>query len=331
LESALKHRSLLSLGLALLLMVASGAHCPQTLWYQQPPPAPVVFNNEPTLADVVAVVNANRSLAMSLYANRVTISGSGVPAMNATLAIGSPKQVRLRAGTAITGQELDLGSNEQEFWIWIKRSQPPSLMVGRHDALAASPLGRTFPIRPEWLVEAIGLVYLDPQAPHIGPIRRPDGKLEIHTPASTPAGQTTKVLVVDGRSGLIYEQHLLDERGQRIASASNMRHFRDPLTGIILPRETTLTWTAMAMSLKVELNDVQVNPLQISGDQWTKPQYAGFPEVDVSTLPVFGAPPPGATPAPVRLPPGPTASSPPRRTAQSHYAPSAVQPLWPFR
>lgn len=326
-----KYRSIHLLALVVLLTVASGAHCPQTLWYQQRPPAPVVFRNEPTLADVVAVVNANRSLAMSLYANRVTISGGGVPAMNATMAIGSPRQVRLRAGTALTGQELDLGSNDQEFWIWIKRSQPPSLMVGRHDALAASPLGRTFPIRPEWLVEAIGLVYLDPQAPHIGPIRRPDGKLEIHTPVTNPAGQTTKVLVLDGRSGLIYEQHLLDERGQRMASAQNTRHFRDPLTGIILPRETTLTWTAMAMSLKVELNDVQVNPLQISADQWTKPQYPGYPEVDVATLPAFGAPPPGTTTAPLGLPPGPTAAAPSRRTANARYAPPAVQPLWPFK
>jgi hypothetical protein len=288
----------------MLLVTASGVGCQRgRMWPYQAPPAPVVFQNEPTLAEVVNVVNANRSRGTSLYANRVTLSGSGFPAMRATMAIGSPRQVRLRAGTGLTGQELDLGSNNEQFWIWVKRSQPPAVIVGRHDAVANSPLGRAFPVKPEWLVEAIGLVYLDPQAPHVGPIRRADGKLEIHTPVSTPAGQQTKVLVLDARSGLIYEQQLLDERGQRIASAVNTRHFRDPLTGLILPRETTLTWAPMALSFKVELNEVQVNPLQISNEQWTKPQYPGYAEMDVATIPGLG---PGATPAapPLMPPPG---------------------------
>lgn len=321
----MKRQSLLRLCMVVLLVVASGAHCPNRLWQPQAPPAPVVFSTEPTLADVVSVVNANRSLATSLLANHVTLSGGGFPAMRATMAIGTPRQVRLRAGTGLTGQELDLGSNDELFWIWVKRSQPPSVIVGRHDAFATSPVGRAFPVRPEWLVEAIGLVYLDPQAPHVGPIRRPDGRLEIHTPVTTPAGQNTKVLVLDGRSGLIYEQHLLDERGQRIASASGSRHFRDPLTGLVLPRETTLTWAAMALSLKVELNEVQVNPLQISAEQWTKPQYPGYPEMDVTTLTGLTAPPVGAMP-PGAIPPTATPHS-----ANARYAPPVVQPLWPLQ
>ncbi|MCE9556918.1 MAG: hypothetical protein K8T91_26520 [Planctomycetes bacterium] len=285
----MKRRSLLQLSAMVLLVAASGADCPNRLWHPQAQPAPEVFSKEPTLADVIAVVNANRSLATSIYANRVTLSGGGFPAMRATMAVGTPRQVRLRAGTGLTGQELDLGSNEELFWIWVKRSQPPSVIVGRHDAFATSPVGRAFPVRPEWLVEAIGLVYLDPQAPHVGPIRRPDGRLEIHTPVSTPAGQNTKVLVVDGRSGLIYEQHLLDERGQRIASASGARHFRDPL------------------------------------EQWTKPNYPGYPEMDVTTLTGLTAPPVGAMP-PGAIPPTATPHS-----ANARYAPPVVQPLWPLK
>ena len=313
----MKQRSLLWLGGLVLLMAASGADCPRRgIWPYQQPPAPAVFNQEPTLADVISVVNSNRSKATSLYANRVTLSGGGnFTSLRGTMAIGSPRQVRLRAGTGITGQEFDLGSNEELFWMWVKRSQPPQTFVGRHDALAASPVGQAFPIRPEWLVEAIGLVYLDPQAAHVGPIRRQDGKIEIHTTVSTPTGQNTKVLVLDGRSGLIYEQHLLDGRGQKIASAVGTRHFRDPLTQLILPRETTVTWAAMALSLKLELNEVQVNPLQIGAEQFTKPQYPGFPEVDVTTL--TGLMPPG----PGLMPTGPGAAPPNFLPAEAYNRP----------
>jgi hypothetical protein len=321
----LKHRGIQWLGMLTLLFVASGADCPRRMWWAAPaPPAPVVFNNEPTLADVVNVVNTNRSLATSLYANNVALSGGALTSLRGQLAIGSPRLVRLRAGTSFSGPELDLGSNDEQFWIWIKRSQQPTMIVGRHDTLAASPLGQTFPIRPEWLVEAIGLVYLDPQAGHVGPIRRPDGKLEIHTPIATAAGQNTKVLVLDGRSGLIYEQHWLDARGQKIASAVAARHYRDPLSSLILPRETTLTWASMPMTLKVELNEVRVNPVQISAEQWTKPQYAGYTEVDVSTLTGVGPAGPVVRP-PGMLPPA-AMNGQPGVSAERPWVPVAPPP-----
>ncbi|MCE9545926.1 MAG: hypothetical protein K8T25_10465 [Planctomycetia bacterium] len=278
----MKHPVRIWLLLVVLLTVASGSDCPRrALWQTQPPP-PTVFSAQPTLLEVISVVNANRSRAMSIYSNRATISGSGFPSMRASLAVGSPRQLRLRAGTGITGSEIDLGSNDQMFWLWIKRSQPPMMYTGRHDLLASSAVGRTFPIRTEWLVEAIGLVYLDPQTPHSGPIFRPDGRLEIHTPVESPGGRYTKILVLDARSGVVYEQRLLDDRGQVIASALSSRHFRDPVSGLTMPLETMLSWPSLGMNLTLSLADVQVNPLELSPELWTKPAYPGYQEVDVT-------------------------------------------------
>ena len=38
----------------------------------------------------------------------------------------------------LTGPEVDLGSNDQFFWFWIKRSQPPAVYFCRHDQFPTS-------------------------------------------------------------------------------------------------------------------------------------------------------------------------------------------------
>jgi hypothetical protein len=289
----------------LILTVASGTSCPRGL---QPVAAPpVVFSGEPSLAGLIAVINQNRIRINSLYSTQVKLSGTGFPTMRASLAIGTSRQVRLRAGMGISGSELDLGSNEQIFWVWLKRSQPPATYFGYHDRYAGSALRHIFPVRPEWLPEALGLVYIDPAGQHHGPYARADGRVEVRSTVPTPEGQMTRVLVIHKTSGWVQEQHLFDQQGRSIARAYNTNHLRDPISGATLPRRTILHWPATSMELTVDLNDLQINPTQLGADLWTKPNYPGFPDVDV-TQP---SPPPAMMPAAARTAPvGPSVATP---------------------
>jgi hypothetical protein len=120
-----------------------------------------------------------------------------------------------------------------------------------------------------------------------------------------------KVLVLDGGSGWILEQHLLDPQGQLIASAISSKHLRDPISGATLPRRTEIRWPSAGTQLTLELNDLEINPTSLGADLWTKPEYPGFPNVDVTqprTMPPVAAPyGPRAPAGPVSLlPTGPT-------------------------
>ena len=277
----MKRKAAFNLAVLLVLAVACGSACPKQFWQPTQPP-PVVFRADPSLNDIVYVTNSNRALITGIYSTNTTISGKGLPSMRTSLAIGSARHIRLRAGTTVTGQEMDMGSNDQMFWVWIKRSQPPALYFGRHDQIGSSAIGQMLPVRPEWLVEAIGLVSLDPNGQHQGPFRRNDGRLEVHTAMAGPDGPKTRVLVIDASSGWIHQQHLLDASGQIVATATNSKHFRDPISGATLPRQTDINWPAAGMQLRIELNEMHINPLELSGDLWVKPEYAGFPNVDVN-------------------------------------------------
>jgi hypothetical protein len=278
----LRKLSTFNLLVLLTLLVASGAACPQRLWKPFPTPPPVVFGPEPTLEEVVEVVNANRRQITGVYSTNSRIRGTGFPSLRTSLAVGSERHVRMRAGTGVTGEEMDLGSNDEVFWVWIKRSDPPALYYGRYDSFPASSVGQILPVRPEWLVEAIGIVSLAPGERHEGPFRRNDGLLEVHTQIASPGGLLTRVLVIDAGSGWIREQKLLNSQRQLIASAKNSKHVRDPKTGAVLPRHTEIHWPANGIQLTLELNDVQIGPLDPQSDMWVQPQYLGFPNVDVT-------------------------------------------------
>ena len=85
-----------------------------------------------------------------------------------------------------------MGSNDELFWFWVRRAQPPATYYCRHDQFAASPARQDFPIDPYWLIEAFGIAELDPALPHQGPFRLPGGQLEVRTIREIPKGQPPK-------------------------------------------------------------------------------------------------------------------------------------------
>ena len=117
----------LSLMMLCTLLVASGASCPHKAWQPFKPSAPVVFKGQPSLDEVTQVINTNRAKITGIYSTNSRISGSDFPSLRTSLAVAGNRNLRLRAGTGVTGQEMDVGSNEEVFWVWIKRSEPAAL------------------------------------------------------------------------------------------------------------------------------------------------------------------------------------------------------------
>ena len=250
---------------------------PQTQWL-----GPPVLPPSPTLAQIIQTVNANSAQIQSFATNQATLSGQGFPTLRASVAFERQKRFRLRADTAFTGAELDLGSNEDLFWMWVRRNQPPAMYYCRHDQFATSPTRRMIPIEPVWLIEALGIVEFDPTQNHQGPYPMPNGHWQIRTVRDTPQGPATKITVVDAARALVLAQHLYDQRGQLTASAVASQHRRDPLTGRILPKVVDVSCPAAQFSMRIDLGNVTIN--QLSGDRaqlFGMPSYEGWPLVDL--------------------------------------------------
>ncbi len=141
-----------------------------------PDPAPkTTWTAPPKADDLVAYLNRNAQPVTSIEAKDalVTAKQSGEQPIDLTSYLacqkgarpGTPPNFRLQS-FVVGNSEVDIGSNSQEFWFWIKRSPQPYVY---HCSYADYPEvakrgAMPFPVQPEWVVEALGMAEYDPKA-----------------------------------------------------------------------------------------------------------------------------------------------------------------------
>jgi len=278
------HRVFLSLLVLVGLVAFCGSSCPRLVPHYAEP-LPRVLPPSPSLEQVIQVVNQNSSQIVSIEATQATLSSPGLPTLRADVAFQRPKRFRLRA-QMVMAPEIDLGSNDELFWFWIRRNEPPAVYFCRHQQFAGSRAAEVIPIDPDWLIESLGIVEFDPALPHQGPFPLPGDRLEVRTIRETARGPTTKVTVIDGARGLVLQQQVYDVGGRLRASAVARRHRRDPLTGLILPRTVDIccpaTEFSTEFSMRIDLGNARINSLTNHRPElWTMPSYDGYPVVDL--------------------------------------------------
>ncbi len=269
-------RHLLWLAVAVTFVSAGGAGCPQMVR----PPMPPVLQSSPSLEEVMQVVNGNSRRIHSFSTNRATISVPGVPTLRANLAMQRPLRFRLRAETWM-GPELDMGSNEELFWFWVRQSPKPGVYYCRHGEFAGSRAGQMLPFSPQQLIEAMGLMELDPALVHRGPFTRPDGRLEIHTIVETATGVHKKVTIIDQDYGWVLAQHLYDSHNTLLLSVNAQDHRQDPLSGLVMPKRVEIYCPQNQFRMTVDLGNVEINTLSPDRRLWSMPFYRGSPAVDL--------------------------------------------------
>jgi hypothetical protein len=273
------------LAVVVAAVAASGASCPQMLRGYQvgTMPLPRTLPPQPSLEQVIAAVHDNTHRVRSLMAPQAVLVVPGVPRLSARVAAEPPRRFRLQAQTSLTGPELDIGSNDDLFWLWLRQHQPPIIAFCRHDQYASSNARRLLPLRADWMPELLGLVEFRPEDVHDGPFPLPDGRLEVRSRMTTAEGELLKSTILDGTTGLVGEQHLFTPAGERLASVRTSRHRVDPASGAALPHVVEVSWPASQVEFKLELTAISVNggaadPTQL----WQMPVYPGYEPIDLA-------------------------------------------------
>lgn len=282
----LKYRTIVCLAVVPLLAAAGGATCWPRQTPLQPPP-PIAFQNTPSLQEVLSVVNTHTEPVRQLQTEGATLTLAGLPPLRAEIALDRPRRFRLRAELLqLTGPEIDLGSNDELFWLWIKRNPRPAVYFARHEQFAASPMRRLLPLDPDWLSEAFGLVYLDPRARYEGPFVEGNDRMWLRTRLAGPEGPLAKVVVIHARYGYVIEQHLYDPAGQLLAKVEGSEHRYYPLEGVSLPHRVNIQLAPnqpTQLAFQLDMAGYRIN--QIQGDpsrMWELPRIEGHPLVDLA-------------------------------------------------
>jgi hypothetical protein len=286
--------------LLVVVLCASGATCQRPMLvnpFGPPgPAAPEVLAPGATREQIIAAVNQNSSRVQSLTVTGATITipdMMSLPLLTGNIAAERPGRFRLTAGT-IAGQELDLGSNDELFWMWVRRNQPPAVYICRHSQFANSNIRQVMPVEPSWLLAALGMVDLDPASVFDGPLPRGDGTLELRSWMQSSLGTLQRVTVVDARRAWVVEQHVYDQAGKTLlASAVAETHRYYPVEQVSLPEMLSIRLPTAGIAMKINLGTMQIN--QLSGDRaqlWALPTFEGYPQYDLGGA-AAGTPVPG--------------------------------------
>ena len=257
-------------------------------WSPSVPKAPVVLNATPTAQEIALTINQNAAKVHQLE-SQARVSVQDMPGITGKLAFEKPRRLRLQAKLlGVAGPGVDVGSNDQEFWIWLQTAmtgQQPLFLHANHQEFAATLAQQRTPIQPDWLIDALGMVQIDPASQIEGPIVRADKNWEIRVMTQTPSGPLTRILIVDRQRAWVLEQHWYDanQRPLAIARASDFVYYSSP--DVSMPRRVELTvapQTADQLVLTVQMSEHRIN--QLTGDPaklWAMPRPDGVQTMDL--------------------------------------------------
>lgn len=250
-----------------------------------PPPAPGAVA-------LVEYLNNNAGRVQSLSGADIDLTCSqGIKSIGLMAKMVAQKPRNFRMGGVVLGKDVvDLGSNDQEFWWWIDKSDPYQFFCSYKDWNEGKVQGINFPFQPEWIMEAMGL----------GPYGPPE-KYQVESDANTiklvekvrsPQGKTFKKVIVFNRrpqappNPQVMEYKLIDDgTGKDICVAQIQSTQLDKTTNAILPARMEFRWPEMNVKMAMRLeNRLNVNPV-VPAVAFERKNLTGIPPWNIANGP----------------------------------------------
>jgi hypothetical protein len=229
----------------------------------------------PDVKGLVDYLNANASRIKSVRAEDVSIDftqDNQSFGVRGRVYAEKPRNFRMKV-TSGGKDEVDIGSNQQEFWFWAARNPDKYQYFCSYKDLNEGKMrmNMPIPIQPEWVMEALGLGPFGPADKYqLEPNARPnDPTLRLVEKARSPQGYPIRKVIVMNRKEVraptpqVTAFLLLDDAtGNEICSAhitSTMLVPIDRNSGVILPYKMELRMPTQKMSMTLRLDGMKVN------------------------------------------------------------------------
>jgi hypothetical protein len=253
------------------------------------PPAEV-----PQVADLVAYLNTNAQNVPGIQSDDVTLTCHvgimpGV-SLDGRLRCQGPRNFRM-SGNSFVGQEVDLGSNDLEFWYWIKKGDPYQVYCSYQALQEGKVKQLPFPFQPDWVMDAMGMGKYGP--PEKYTLSHDDTTLKLTEKTRSPQGQMVRKVIVfrrmkaEGKEPQVLAFLLLDDAtGKEICSCHISERLVVTKNGEI-PRKFELRWPEQKLKLGIRLDNVAVNG-QIPPQVFVRMPLKGVQSLNLATMTVDG-------------------------------------------
>ncbi|MFO1019531.1 MAG: hypothetical protein U0903_02345 [Planctomycetales bacterium] len=245
--------------------------------------APVSTNMQSaSKEELVAHINQNIAKTPRWRCTDVRISAHGRLGLgmqlSAMLAVEEPKNFRLVAHSAGGLTEVDLGSNEERFWFYVRQADQPGVYTAKHEQTEEAMKYLPLPIQPEWFAEALGVIPLNAEEVELKPHEK-NPRLAYLVSTRQNGGQkpVQLVSVVDKSRGLIMEQRLSSPKGEVIATARMSNHKQHPESGAVIPYQVDINWPQAKMGMTMVLGRVDIDDTPFASQTFDMPQLKNAP------------------------------------------------------
>jgi hypothetical protein len=239
------------LGLGVLLLVSGCADSKWSLFRNSSTNVRLPPDRQPTAAELVTMQNNNARRIQSLVCDPLELDiTQGLQGFHISgkLACQRPRYFRMHADV-VGRAEADIGSNDQEFWYWIKHGDPYLVYCSYQDL--ANGVRVPFPFQPDWVMEALGVseYETDPAAYTLLPSGR---TFQLVQNTRNLQGQPVRKVTEFNASTLRVTGHIIqDERGKEICRALITQD--QEIAGVVLPRKISFSYPAEKLKIDMVL------------------------------------------------------------------------------
>jgi hypothetical protein len=286
-------------GFGALVLVAG---CSSTRWgfLKDNGPSAPDSKEVPSAALLVKYLNDNASPVQSLRFDGIELTCTqGIQSftLRGTMVTEKPRNFRLGAG-ALGNPVVDLGSNDQEFWYWISKADPPYQVYCAYKDLNEGRVKRMpFPFQPEWVIESMGLGTYGPAEKY--QVEHNADTIKLIEKTTSPQGVPVRKIIVMKRKVMhapnpqVTDYLLLDDAtGNEICGAHISEVQMNSATrNAVLPRRMELRWQSEKLKLALRLDSptVNINPGSAVFTRQTSPNIQSF---NLARMQVDNSPPP---------------------------------------
>jgi hypothetical protein len=280
--------------LGFLAVAATGCESTRWNWLKPAPNNDLAAKSgiSPTARGLVDYLNDNAKRVRTLRVEDIAIDATfdNQPiGLRGRIYAEKPRNFRMKV-TFGGKDEVDIGSNVNEFWFWAaKNPDKYQYFCAYKDLVEGKVKSMPLPIQPEWVMETLGL----------GPYAAEKYQFEQDSPTSptlrlvektrSPQGYPVRKVIVMNRKEMRAPQPqvtaflLLDDTtGQEICSAHITSTTQDRSTGAIMPYKMELRMPKEKMSMLLKLDGMKLNE-RIVDTAFVRQPIAGTQAVDLAT------------------------------------------------
>ncbi len=247
------------------------------------------FSAPRTSGEMITYLNRNSGPIQSLESDNVdiTVTQNGQPfGLTGRLAFQKGRNFRMIA-SAVGSTEADLGSNEQEFWFWMKRNDPPDLFFCSYNDLPSAQI--KLPLQPDWIAEALCVQDLNPGEYEMRDLR---SHVELIRRVTVNGEQLFKGVVIAKQgpnAGRVVQHRLFRQNGQEIWKAEITEYqLQKDVGNYVVPYMVKVNCPEQKVSIEMKIKACKVNQLQASPQLFQKP--TGHRAHDIARLQPTGIP-----------------------------------------